>query len=1162
MCDGEYSSETTPIQISYNSVSVRLLTLHYDRFRRNWRITFAIAVTAAMANVSFGQNQPDSQLPKAAKSITVVAVEAMRMKAATSPELNAAEKKVVDELFKSAIGQLKVAEKTESQTVRLRKELADAASDLKTQQLLLAGKIDSTEPDTSKWPLATLQKRTSEAETALSTAQEQLRNVQAEVAKRTERRAQLPALQAATKQKTEAIAKSLKSPPPKDDSAAVAAAKRTLLQSQHQLYVTETDFLAQEALTYAGTARVWTAREDVARQNVMRTQDAAQFLKRELGERQKSDAEAQAHAARTAALIAHPAVKPDADRNSKLLDQNVALVSDVEKSRREYETADAEHKTLQRQFEAIRKRAEIAKFSRAIGQLLRTQKAKLPDTSKIRERIRDRQNTIANINLRILEWESERQESPDVDSLVKRALAGMPASTPKKERQEVADELKRVFTQRAQILADLIDNSGKRLDHLVALDTTERGLAESIDGHAKFIAEHILWVRSANPMGLRTVQQCWPNTWVLLSASHLRETWDALYADVTEQPVLPIALFCVLGWLFTRRGAFKTKIHDYGQDAKKRICTSMRPTMQTIFLTALISAPIPMLLVFVGWRLADGSSYDNFANSVGRTLLFVAGMHSVLEIVRRSCRAKGLGEAHFGWNSESAGAIRFCAHSLQLAFLPLIAIVALSEAWENDQVINTIGRLSFLASQIVLGLALFRLLRPSGPVMTAVVAQSMAKLVIATRRFWTAALIGGPFALAALSLLGYHYTAIQLALRLFSMFGLLAGLGALRAILLRWLVVTHRDVAIKRQRERIAAQVEADESSKQGETMVPNLVDAIPEVGLADIKQQTRDLIRIAMAVVVVAGTWLIWKDVLPALGVFNRFRLWPDGLTGTDGSPETWITLGDLLVAVVIAALTILAARNLPGFAEMTILKRLPLDAGARYAASSVTRYVIVTIGLVFSVRQIGIGWSSVQWLVAAMTVGLGFGLQEIFANFVSGMILLFERPIRVGDTVTVGDVTGTVTRIRIRATTVLDWDNKELIVPNKQFVTGNLVNWTLSNSHLRLVLNVGIAYGSDTRLATKLLYEIAQSNPHVLADPAPAVIFRQFGDSSLNMELRMFVGTVSHYRHLIHELNQAVDDEFKKHGIVVAFPQRDLHLHTVPESLSGARFQQAEDS
>ncbi len=197
---------------------------------------------------------------------------------------------------------------------------------------------------------------------------------------------------------------------------------------------------------------------------------------------------------------------------------------------------------------------------------------------------------------------------------------------------------------------------------------------------------------------------------------------------------------------------------------------------------------------------------------------------------------------------------------------------------------------------------------------------------------------------------------------------------------------------------------------------------------------------------------------------------------------------------------------------------------------------------------RQLGIGWQNVQWLVAAMTVGLGFGLQEIFANFVSGIILLFERPARVGDIVTVGAITGTVTKIRIRATTILDWDNKELIVPNKEFVTGNLVNWTLSNPNLRLVLKVGVAYGSDTRLVTELLYQVANQSLNVLETPEPSVVFNEFGDSSLNFELRLFVSDLKLYRSLRHELHIAIDDIFRQHQIEIAFPQCDLHVKSMP--------------
>ena len=128
-----------------------------------------------------------------------------------------------------------------------------------------------------------------------------------------------------------------------------------------------------------------------------------------------------------------------------------------------------------------------------------------------------------------------------------------------------------------------------------------------------------------------------------------------------------------------------------------------------------------------------------------------------------------------------------------------------------------------------------------------------------------------------------------------------------------------------------------------------------------------------------------------------------------------------------------------------MVILQRLSFDAGSRFAVTTVVRYVIVVVGVVVTFGQLGIGWSKVQWLVAAVTVGLGFGLQEIFANFVSGLIILFERPIRVGDIVTIGGFSGRVTQIRIRATTIRQWDRKELVVPNKEFITGQLINWSL---------------------------------------------------------------------------------------------------------------------
>lgn len=196
-------------------------------------------------------------------------------------------------------------------------------------------------------------------------------------------------------------------------------------------------------------------------------------------------------------------------------------------------------------------------------------------------------------------------------------------------------------------------------------------------------------------------------------------------------------------------------------------------------------------------------------------------------------------------------------------------------------------------------------------------------------------------------------------------------------------------------------------------------------------------------------------------------------------------------------------------------------------------------------AISQFGVQWSKLQWLVAAMGVGLGFGLQEIVANFVSGLIILFEKPLRIGDTVTLGNVTGTVSQIQIRATTITDWDRKEVIIPNKTFITEQLINWSLSDAITRVVITVGLAYGSDVDLAEKLLLQAARDNERVLDDPEPDAYFRRFAESDLDIDLRVYVSTLADRIPVTDELNKAIHRLFNEHGIEIAFPQLDIHLH-----------------
>ena len=248
-----------------------------------------------------------------------------------------------------------------------------------------------------------------------------------------------------------------------------------------------------------------------------------------------------------------------------------------------------------------------------------------------------------------------------------------------------------------------------------------------------------------------------------------------------------------------------------------------------------------------------------------------------------------------------------------------------------------------------------------------------------------------------------------------------------------------------------------------------------------------------------------------------------------------------------MIAILSFTLARNLPGLLEVLVLSRMKLAQGSAYAITTLLSYVIAVIGFVATLSTLGVSWDKLQWLVAALSVGLGFGLQEIFANFVSGLIILFERPVRIGDVVTIGNLSGTVSRIQIRATTITDFDRKEIIVPNKTFVTGQLLNWSLSDTVTRVTVKVGVAYGSDLELTRTLLRQIAEDNARVLKDPEPLVLFLSFGASTLDHELRIHVRELGDRNLAIDEINRRIDALFKENGIEIAFNQIDVHVRSI---------------
>jgi small-conductance mechanosensitive channel len=255
-------------------------------------------------------------------------------------------------------------------------------------------------------------------------------------------------------------------------------------------------------------------------------------------------------------------------------------------------------------------------------------------------------------------------------------------------------------------------------------------------------------------------------------------------------------------------------------------------------------------------------------------------------------------------------------------------------------------------------------------------------------------------------------------------------------------------------------------------------------------------------------------------------------------------VTVGDLVKALAALALTVVAWRHMSTFFALFVFPRIPDDPGVRFAVVTLCRYAVLGVGLLSAFSAVHLGLEKIGVVLAALGVGLGFGLQEIVSNFVCGIILLLERPIRVGDVVTVSNMTGKVDRINIRATSIINADNQSIIVPNRAFITGDLVNWTLKDKVLRVLVRVKAAYGSDPDRVADVLHSVADDDPDVLRNPVPSAYVEEMADSGLVFSLSVHVPEPSLAGRVRHRLLREVQRRFAESGIAIPLPTQELRV------------------
>jgi potassium efflux system protein len=568
-------------------------------------------------------------------------------------------------------------------------------------------------------------------------------------------------------------------------------------------------------------------------------------------------------------------------------------------------------------------------------------------------------------------------------------------------------------------------------------------------------------------------------------------------------------------------------------------------TLRALAITGRIVLGWPLLIGLVGWQLAKVSLEQDFPQAVGAGLVFAVQTLLGGLFIYELCWKNGVAKIHFKWPESVRRAMRRSLQWFILLAFAMTFIVATVQTRNDAAFTDSLGRLALMIFMAGFSVWAAYMFRSSGEIVTMLNRRRPHGWLVRSRYVWYSLCVGLPLVLALLAAMGYYYSAYALYIRMGETIALILILIIVKDLVLRWLFITRRRLAfeeVRRKKEAEAEKQDKEQAPAAGFEGVAAVIEE-PEINVDQIYEQNRVFLRTILFFSALIGLWLIWSNVLPALNFLENVQLWSYSSAVQGVTKTIPITLANLMISIIVVIITVVAAKNLPGVLEVILLNRLSMDADSRHAFSTICSYAITALGVIVAFTTIGFKWSSIQWLVAALGVGLGFGLQEIVANFICGLIVLFERPFSFGDTVTIGDISGTVTRRGIRATTILDWDRKELIVPNKEFITGRLINWSHSDHIIRIKVPVGIAYGSDTELAEKLLLKAARANPMVLKTPESRAVFLGFGDNSLNFELRVFIN-IDDWIPMLHKLNKTIDGEFKKAGVTISFPQRDVHL------------------
>ncbi|MEM9367317.1 MAG: mechanosensitive ion channel domain-containing protein [Planctomycetota bacterium] len=817
-------------------------------------------------------------------------------------------------------------------------------------------------------------------------------------------------------------------------------------------------------------------------------------------------------------------------RNASLAEELVRLTQDRSELRNRLLIAEQKLFQIRSDYESVNEKLMEYGLTPTIGLLLQHQKQQLDYWQT-----QDNETQFARTELR-----RTQQAALELELIPTKVTVGDPmellAWTLSETVSRDATQAEQHLLHQRSLLATQLKQDYRLYHHdLDALDSAASASLETAQDFRKLIQQHVIWIRSGDTLGMADLVDGRSGLAAIMEFRHTRQLGRDINQKLARDPLLGVALIIGLLAIVVLRWRLKRTLQDIGSGKRLRRAGEAR-LASAATLTLAIAVLLP-LLGFAMVRWMESRFVSETLLQTGKALRAGCLVALALELARQLLRPLGLVDKHLNQEIPTRQRAFRMLTFMAMLFVPGATGITLLGELDHGMWQASLGRFAFLVAMLVLLIFGHLALRPGKGFLCESIDAFAGRLAGGFSHLWYALGVGFPLVMAVLAVLGYGNTANELLKR-----AILSGIVVI-SIGLAWKVGR---ILLANAWQRLTGTYQAPEYDEYG--LVPKNAEpiAVNETQVR-LKHQIAFLLQCAVAVGVVAIAIVLWRDVVPQNRLANPV-LWtiadevaspatanaPNDTLSLAASVTTTtdITLAHLMATLAILFFTIQLARLLPNVFDVLILQRVDYDEGMEHLLLVASRLAVFATGCFFACRMIGLQWSTIQWLMLGITVGIGFGLQDVVRNLLGGLVVLFGRPVNVGDRITVGKVSGRISAQTLRTTFLTGDDGKQLQIPNKKFLSEDVTNWRGAGKLTTVAIEITVTRDVRTIDVGRMLIDWASDITPVLQSPGPQVTLVCVAKQTQRLEIHVWIEDAHQANDVRDELLRRARRELRERG------------------------------